>query len=66
MEQRENGTVRLALGTREAAAAIGVSPRTLHSLKQAGEIRHFRVGDRVLYRVADLQRWVDEQVEKSA
>ena len=52
--------IRLLLSPQEAARALGVSERTLWSLKASGEIPHVRLGRCVRYPVADLQRWIDE------
>lgn len=51
----------LALRPREAAAAIGVSERTLWAWTAADEVPHFRVGKAVLYPVDALRRWLDER-----
>jgi excisionase family DNA binding protein len=50
--------MRLALGAREAARAIGVSARTLWTLTKRREIPHVRVGARVVYRVEALEAWL--------
>jgi len=52
-------TVRLALPTREAAAAIGVSVSTLERLKKAGEIAFVRSGRRLItYEIAELEAYL--------
>jgi excisionase family DNA binding protein len=40
-----------------AARVLGVSPRTLWSLTQTGELPCRRVGRRCLYRPSDLERF---------
>lgn len=42
----------------EAAAALSISERTLHTRTKAGEVPHVRVGHRVLYPVDVLQEWI--------
>ena len=57
----------LALRPREAAAAMGMSPRTLWSLTASGEIPHVKISGRmVLYPVTELQRWLSERAQKAA
>jgi excisionase family DNA binding protein len=57
----------LALRPRDAATALGVSPRHLWQLTKDGHIPCVRVGTgkrrTVLYPVADLQAWLTRQVE---
>ena len=58
----------LALRPREAAKALGISPRTLWGLTvPRGPIPCLRVGhgkrQTVLYPVADLQAWLSQQAE---
>lgn len=57
----EGNPPRLALRPKEAAAALGVSPRTLWTWTDAGEIPHVRRGGTVLYPVDAVRRWLDEQ-----
>jgi excisionase family DNA binding protein len=55
-------TPPLALRPREAAKAMGISPRHLWQLTKDGHIPCVRVGDgkrkTVMYPVADLQGWL--------
>jgi excisionase family DNA binding protein len=55
----------LALRPREAAKALGISPRLLWQLTKDGQIPCVRVGSRkrktVLYPLADLQAWLTRQ-----
>jgi excisionase family DNA binding protein len=55
----------LALRPREAAKALGISPRLLWQLTHDGLIPCVRVGSgkrrTVLYPVADLQAWLTRQ-----
>jgi excisionase family DNA binding protein len=55
----------LALRPREAAKALGISPRLLWQLTHDGHVPCARVGSgkrqTVLYPVADLQAWLTRQ-----
>jgi excisionase family DNA binding protein len=57
----------LALRPREAAKALGISPRLLWQLTHDGVIPCVRVGSgkrrTVLYPTADLQAWLSRQAE---
>lgn len=48
----------LALRSREAAKALGISERTLARLKAGGELPFVRVGAVILFAVNDLQSWL--------
>lgn len=52
----------LALSSREASKALGISERTLWSLVQAGKIESFRIGNARRYHVAELERFISERV----
>ncbi len=60
-------TQTLALRPREAAKALGISPRLLWQLTHDGHIPCVRVGSgkrrTVLYPTADLQAWLTRQAE---
>ena len=49
---------RMTLRKSEAAAALGVSPRTLHALLQSGQIGSFKLDRIVLIPVAELQAFI--------
>jgi excisionase family DNA binding protein len=55
----------LALRPREAAKALGISPRLLWQLTKDGHLPCVRVGNgkrrTVLYPLADLQAWLTRQ-----
>ncbi len=57
----------LALRPREAAKALGISPRLLWQLTHDGHIPCVRVGSgkrrAVLYPTADLQAWLTRQAK---
>jgi excisionase family DNA binding protein len=48
----------LLLDAHEAARALRLSERTLWARTKAGEIPHVRIGRRVLYSPAALERWL--------
>ncbi len=52
---------KLALNAREAAAALGISERSLWALTRDGVIPAVRLGGRLVYPVATLERWLDQQ-----
>ena len=58
---------QLALRPREAAKALGISPRHLWQLTQDGEIPCVRLGSgtrkTVLYPVAQLQAWLAQKID---
>jgi excisionase family DNA binding protein len=56
----------LALRPRQAAAALGISERTLWAWTKRGEIPHVRLGRMVLYPVAELRTWLSERAEGRA
>jgi hypothetical protein len=55
---------RLALRPREAAAALGISERTLRQLSPT--LPHLRLGGCLLFPVPALQRWLEEQAKAQA
>ena len=59
----------LALRPRNAAKALGISPRLLWQLTKDGHIPCVRVGSgkrkTVLYPLADLQAWLTRQSEEA-
>jgi excisionase family DNA binding protein len=59
--------LKLLLSVREAAQALAVSDRTLWQMTKDGVIGAIKVGTGpVQYPVAELERWIEEQMEKSA
>lgn len=52
---------KLALNSKEAAAALGVSLPTFYDLSNRSDFPVIRVGRRVLVPVDGLRRWLDEQ-----
>jgi excisionase family DNA binding protein len=53
----------LALRSREAAKALGISERSLARLKAAGQLAFVRVGNAVLYPVQALDQWLRQHSE---
>jgi len=49
----------LAVNAKQAAAMLGISPRTLWTLTNASKISHIRIGRRVVYRVDALKSWLE-------
>ena len=47
------------LSTTQAAAVLGVRPRTVQKLRQFGQIAAIKVGDRTLYEPAELARFIE-------
>ncbi len=47
------------LNTKEAAAMLAISARSLWSLTASHDIPHLRIGRTVRYCVADLQGWIE-------
>ena len=54
---------RLALRPKEAAEALGVSPRTLRKWMRDDALPYFRVDGTVRICVVDLQRWMADRME---
>jgi predicted DNA-binding transcriptional regulator AlpA len=65
----ESTAIRLALRPRDAAIALGISPRLLWQLTHDGVIPCARVGTgkrrSVLYPMTELQAWLSQQAEAS-
>jgi excisionase family DNA binding protein len=56
-------TAALALRPRDAAKALGISPRLLWQLTKDGVIPSVKAGRTVLYPTSELQAWLSRQVE---
>ena len=54
-------TPRLLWKSREAAAALCISERTLWKLTDEGKIPCVRIGRAVRYDPADIRSWIDSQ-----
>jgi excisionase family DNA binding protein len=51
---------KLALGLKEAAAVVGLSPWTLRHWIKQGRVRSVRLGRRVLVEPQELERLIEE------
>jgi hypothetical protein len=49
----------LLIDVEQAAKLLGIGPRKLHELTQAGIIPHVPIGDRVLYHPPGLATWAE-------
>jgi len=56
----------LAYRPRDAAKALGVSERTLWTWTKRGDVPHARIGGRLLYPVAVLERWLSKKAAAQA
>lgn len=56
--------VTLALRAREAAKAIGISPRLLATLTAQRRVPFARINTVVVYPIPELQRWLSDEVAK--
>ena len=56
-------TPALALRPRDAAKALGISPRKLWQLTKDGVIPSLKAGRTVLYPTAELQAWLSREAE---
>lgn len=62
MSSSESPTPRLLLSSREASIALGVSQRTLFSLRKSGALRAVVIGvSGVRYSVTELQRFIADR-----
>ena len=67
VKEKDQGPVRLLLSSKQAAQALAISERTLWDLRKNGEISSITVGKKsIRFPVAGLERYIAEQVEKSA
>lgn len=54
---------KLLLDALEAARALSICPRTLHTLTASGRIPAVRLGRRVLYPLAALQKFIEAETQ---
>ncbi len=68
-ESKTNGSLRVNppknLNVKEASQYIGISERFLRSLIAERKIRVVRIGNRVLFRLVDVDRWLQSKLERS-
>ena len=50
-----------ALNIVQAAEFLGISPRSLHRLKNNKEIRHSRIGGRIVFRPQVLDQFLESK-----
>lgn len=55
---------KLALRSREAAKAIGISPRLLATLVAEKRVPHIRINSVLLFPIRELQDWLTSQIGK--
>lgn len=53
------------LRTDEAARYVGVSERTLRSLVAERKIPFVRIRRRIIFRLVDLDRWIEEHLQEA-
>jgi excisionase family DNA binding protein len=58
--QEDNKPEPLLVTAQNAAALLGISRRYLYTLTKLGHVRAKRIGRKVLYRMSDLNRYIDE------
>jgi excisionase family DNA binding protein len=54
-------TMHTLLPKKEAAAKLGIKSRKLDYLREAGQIPYVRMGTRVLFLDADLDKFIQQQ-----
>ena len=59
MAAKDRNLPILGVGITEAAGALGISVNSLRAIVHRGEIRYRLVGDRKVFAVSELQRWLD-------
>ena len=63
MTKKNQNIERLSFSVQEAAAAIGVSSRTLHDFIKSGSLAHFRMGTRVLIPADALRQFIESRTQ---
>lgn len=53
------------LSAKQASEWLNISDRKLRSLTRSGEVACAKIGRRVLYRIRDLERFVERAVRKA-
>mgnify|MGYP002411641638 CR=1 FL=1 len=49
---------------KEAAEYLQITDNFLYTLTRAGKIKHFRAGNRYLYKKSDLDEWIKNETKK--
>jgi len=52
------------LNEKDAAEYLTICQRQLAYLRSAGKIKAFKIGRRVAYRIVDLERYAEENLER--
>ena len=52
--------LKLTVSVPDAAAALGIAPRTIRAWIACGKLRAVHLGRRVVIRVSELQRFLDD------
>ncbi len=60
----EASDIRIALRAREAAKALGISPRLLATLVAERRVPHVRVNKALIFPVRELQDWLTGETAK--
>ena len=55
---------KLIYNNKEASKALGVSIRTLYTLRTTGRIKSFKFGNRNYFRKEDLIEFIENQIKK--
>lgn len=63
MNQHTPPVVKLAVNAKTVAQMLSISPRMVRYLTADGDIPSFKIGARRLYRLVDLDTWLEAQVE---
>lgn len=63
MGPRESGRLSGALSRRDAAIYIGISTRQLDNYARAGELQRVKLGAKTVYRVIDLDAFLQSRLE---
>lgn len=63
--ENEGKAEPLLITAKRAAELLNISTRHLYTLTNRGLLRAKRIGRKVLYRMADIQRFIDEDSSAS-
>jgi excisionase family DNA binding protein len=58
--QSEAKLAPMLITAKQAAQLLNISPRYVYTLSKEGRLRAKRIGKKVLYRLSDIQRFIDE------
>jgi excisionase family DNA binding protein len=58
--QSESKPEPMLITANQAAQLLNISPRYVYTLTKKGRLRAKRIGRKKLYRVSDIQRFIDE------